>query len=64
MKIDVLCRRELNSEGLGGSRNDRISRCFSRGVESAALGGTFAFVIFWCSRGSRMAQLSVKKTVF
>ena len=35
-------RRELNSGGLGGSRNDQISRCFSRGVKSAALGGTFA----------------------
>ena len=39
--IDVSCRRELHSEGSGGSRNGEISRCFSGGVKSAALVGTF-----------------------
>ena len=32
VKIDVLCRRQLNSEGLGGSRNRRFLRRFSEGV--------------------------------
>ena len=41
-KIGVLCRRELNSEGSGGSRNGQISRCFSKGVKSVALGRIFA----------------------
>ena len=42
VKIDVLCRRQLNSEGSGGSRNRRCSRRFSEGVKSAPLGGILA----------------------
>ena len=42
VKIDVLCRRQLNSEGSGESRKRRFLRRFSEGVKSAPLGGTFA----------------------
>ena len=42
MKIDVFPRRQLNSEGSGGSRNRRFSRRFSEGVKSAPLGGILA----------------------
>ena len=59
VKIDVLCRRELNSAGLGGSRNGQSSRCFSRGVKSAALGSIFADVCdFWVPLGIQKGSLS------
>ena len=35
VKIDVLCRRQLNSEGSGEARNRRFLRRFSEGVKSA-----------------------------
>ena len=41
VKIDVLCRRELDLEGSGGSENQRNWRRFLQGVKSAPLGGTF-----------------------
>ena len=41
VKIDVLCKRELDLEGSGGSENQRNSRRFLQGVKSAPLGGTF-----------------------
>ena len=48
MKIDVLCRRQLNLEGLGGSQNRRNLRLFPEGVKSVPLGGTFGdFLEFW-----------------
>ena len=37
-KIDVLLRREFNSEDSEGSWNGQISKCFSKGGTSAALG--------------------------
>ena len=41
VKIDVLCRRELDLEDSGGSQNQRNFRRFLQGLKSAPLGGTF-----------------------
>ena len=54
VRIDVLCRRQLNSEGSGGSGNAHISRRFSERLDSEPLGGTFGdFCDFWSSIGVR-----------
>ena len=41
MRIDVLLKRQLNSEGSGRSKNGGISRRFSEGLQRVALGSTF-----------------------
>ena len=62
---DVLCRRELDLEGPGGSRNGQISRCFSRGVKSVALGGTFAdFCDLWVPPGIQKGSISRQNMQF
>ena len=58
MRIEVLCRRQLNSEGCGGSRNRRFATRFSDGVKSAILGTTFAdFCDFWVPMGSQKGSI-------
>ena len=62
---DVLCRRELDSEGSGGSLEGHISRCFSKGVKSAARGGTFRdFCDFWVPLGVQIGSVFCKKGDF
>ena len=52
VKIDVLCTRELDSEGSGGSEYRQNLRRFLQGVKSAPLGGTFGdFLDFWGPSG-------------
>ena len=52
MKIDALCKRELNFEGSGGSKNRRFLRRVLQEVKRAPLGGMFgAFDDFWVPIG-------------
>ena len=65
MKIDVLCRRQLNSEGSGGSRTRWFSTHFSDGVKSAILGSTFAdYCDCWVSMGSQKGSILGPKGIF
>ena len=65
MKIDVLCRRELDLEGSGGSENRLNFNRFPEGAKSATLGGTFGvFLDFWCPNGSQMGSILAKKGIF
>ena len=65
MKIEVLCRRQLNSKGSGGSRNRWFSRHFWGGVKSAILGMTFTvFCDFWVPMGSQKGSIFDKNCIF
>ena len=65
MKIDVLCTRELDSEGSGGSQNRCNLRCFLEGAKSGPLGGTFCvFVDFWGPKGWQLGSLWAEKGIF
>ena len=65
MKIDVLCTRELDSEGSGGSQNRRNWRCFWEGAKSGPEGGTFRdFLDFWGPIGVRMGSMLALKGIF
>ena len=65
MKIDVLCTRELDSEGSGGSKNRCNLRCFLEGAKSAPLGGTFlVFEDFWGPNGGQMGSIWAQKGSF
>ena len=41
MRIEVSCKRQLNSEGSGGSKNGEILNRFSEGLKRVVLGDTF-----------------------
>ena len=65
VKIDVLCRRQLNLEGLGGSQTRRNLRRCSEGVKSVPLGGTFGdFLEFGGPIGGRRGSIWAKKGIF
>ena len=65
VKIEVLCRRQLNSEGSGGSRNQRFSTHFSDGVKSAILGRNVTdFCDLWVPMGSQKGSIFAKKCIF
>ena len=65
MKIDVLCKRELNFEGSGGSTNRRFLRRVFQEVKRAPLGGMFcAFDDFWVSTGVPKGIILGRKCAF
>ena len=60
VKIDVLCTRELDWQGSGGSENRLNSGRFLEGAKSAPLGDTFGDLCdfgrsMWSQRGSMLA---------
>ena len=65
MKIDVLCKRELNFEGSGGSQNRRFLRRVLQEVKRAPLGGMFgAFDDFWVPIGAPKGTILGRKCIF
>ena len=65
MKIDVLCRRELNFQGSGGSKNEGISKRFWEGVQSAFWEALFGILMnFGIPGGIPRGAILGQKVIF